>query len=232
MSAAHDAGLRAVVAAAGRWVDALGLAARPLPGALAELRAAQRPLTMRTRRWTGGAFAALTIAEIEDDAGALCTATVIGLPAAGTLAPVVGVDLIALGGALSLVAVDLTPADPEFWRVHCEPRLAAMHAAVGEAAVPRRWPGFAVESFSPRALIAGARRGGEEQVLAAVAGLLRGLPAVLAEAEGEPERAAAAAERVRGWLAAERRNRKEQEALARLFGAEAAEAYLGEVFKE
>lgn len=225
-----DRGLRWVVGAGEELVEATGLAPRPLPAPLTELRALGRPLLMRTRRWAGPGWSALTIATIEDESVGLCTATVIGLPC-GSVLPIVGVDLIALGGALSLLAVDLAPTDMAFWTGHCAPHLAALRRAVGESVVPRRWPGFAAESFSSLALIAGARRGGEGIALAAVAGFLRTLPDVLAAPEHDADRAAAARSRLDAWLRAERQNRKEQEALSRLFGAETAEAYLGEVFR-
>lgn len=224
-----DRGLRWVVGAAEELVAELRLVPKPLPPALAELRGQSRPLVMRTRRWRGSGWSALTVATIEDEHGSLRTATVIGLPT--PVRPIVGIDLIALGGALSLIAVDLAPTDLAYWSGHCAQHLASLRRAVGDAAVARKWPGFAMESFSPLALIAGARRGGEGLALAAVAGFLRTLPEALAEAPHDPDRAAAGQSRLRAWLAAERQNRKEQEALSRLFGAETAEAYLGEVFR-
>lgn len=225
-----DRGMKWVVGAAEEFVRESTLVPKPLPPALAELRAQGRPLVMRTRRWCGPGWSALTVATIEDEQGALCTATVIGLPAQ-SVRPIVGVDLIALGGALSLIAVDLAPTDMTYWSGHCAQHLAALRRALGDAVVARKWPGFAMESFSPMALIAGARRGGEGLVLAAIAGFLRTLPETLAEVPDDPDRAAAGRSRLRAWLAAERQNRKEQEALSRLFGAETAEAYLGEVFR-
>lgn len=226
-----DVGLRWVVGAAEELVDRLEVSPLPLPEGLSELRAGPRPLVMRTRRWAGPRWSALTVATIEDADGALCTATVIGLPTA-TLLPIVGVDLIALGGALSLLAVDLAPTDMSFWEARCAPRLERLQRAAHEVTTPRRWPGFAAASFSRLALIAGARRGGEGPALAAVAAFLRTLPEAFEEPEGEPGRVAAAQAQVRAWLRAERQNRKEQEALSRLFGRETAEAYLGEVFCE
>ena len=96
---AIDRGLRWVVGAAEELATGLRLVPKPLPPALAELRAQPRPLVMRTRLWRGTGFAALTLATIEDERGSLCGVTVIGLPAPSVL-PIVEVDVVALDGAL------------------------------------------------------------------------------------------------------------------------------------
>ena len=146
-------------------------------------------------------------------------------------APIVGVDLIGLAGALSLVAVDLAPTDDAAWQTHAAAMLTALHASVESRVVPRRRPSFADEVFSPRALIAGVRRGAELAVLDAVASFVEHAlgrwPAPLALA---PERAAAASDRVDAWCRAELRNRREHDALTRLFGAAPATAYLDMLF--
>ncbi len=90
MSTAIDLGLRAVLAAAGRWVDAAGLERVSLPGGLGELRGALGDASLRllTRRHIGGGFASLTVAGIDDAGDELRSATLIGLPEPATLAPV------------------------------------------------------------------------------------------------------------------------------------------------
>jgi hypothetical protein len=233
LSAAIDPGLRAVLAAAQRWIDAAKLDPAPLPGRLGELQGAlgEANLRLSTRRHVGGGLAALTVAAIRDDQGRQRSATLIGLPDPATLAPVLGVDLIGFGGALSLVAVDLSPTDDEAWAGRAAPLLARLHAAVGDHGVPRRWPAFAAEVFSSQALIVGARRGAEGPVLAAVADFVADVAAVFrGPVTSEPERVAAAAARVVAWRRAELANRREHDALARIFGPADAADYLEMLF--
>ena len=233
MSTAIDLGLRAVLAAAGRWVDAAGLERVSLPGGLGELRGALGDASLRllTRRHIGGGFASLTVAGIDDAGNELRSATLIGLPEPATLAPVLGVDLIGFGGALSLVAVDLSPTDDQAWAERAGPLLGELHAAVAGHVVARRWPAFAAEVFSSRALIAGVRRGEEAAVLAAVARFVAEVGEVFAGPPAtDPRRIAAAAARVVAWRRAELANRREHDALARIFGEAAAAAYLELLF--
>lgn len=233
MSAAIDAGLRSVLAAAQAWIDAEALDRVTLPRGLDQLRGAHGEATLQldTRRHVGGGFAALTVAAIHDDHGLLRSATIIGLPEPATLAPVLGVDLIGFGGSLSLVAVDLSPTDETTWAGHAETLLARLHAEVGEHVVPRRWPTFAAEVFSSRALIVGVRRGAEAPVLAAVAAFVGDVAAVFAGPRTtDAARCAAVAARVARWRHAELANRREHDALARIFGAADAAAYLELLF--
>ena len=62
-------------------------------------------------------------------------------------------------------------------------------------------------------------------------GFIARLPEVYAEGPAlAPARAEAARERVAGWRRAELCNRREHDALARIFGAEPAAAYLEMLF--
>lgn len=233
MSAAIDGGLRAVLAAAEGWIAAARLEPVALPGGLDGLEGTfgAAPLRLLTRRHAGAGLRSLTVARIVDGEGLLRSATLIGLPAPDTLAPVLGVDLIGFGGALSLVAVDLSPTDDARWAAAAAPPLERLHAALADGVVPRRWPAFAAEVFSPRALIAGVRRGAEAPVLAAVAAFVAGLAPVYAAApQPEPDRVAAAAARELAWRRAELRNRREHDALGRIFGEATATAYLELLF--
>jgi hypothetical protein len=231
-----SAGLTAALTAARQGLaEALGLAERPLPGSLGLLRGEARgvALELRTTCFVGHGFEALFIAEIATAAGARRSATIIGLPARGALLPVLGVDLIALGGSLSLAALDLAPTDDLLWQRRAAPLLEACHARVAGHTVARRWPDFAHATFSPLALIAAARPGAEQHVFAAAAELLAGvaqLARAAALAPTDPDRADRAYQRRLAWQAAERRNRREQDALTRLFGADAAGQYLHHLF--
>jgi len=231
-----DQGLHAALTAARqRLVLELELAERPLPAGLALLRGEARglELELRTTCFMGHGFAALFIAEIVAQGGQRRSATVIGLPQRGALLPVLGVDLIALGGALSLAALDLAPTDDLFWQERAAPLLEACHARVAGHTVARRWPAFAHAAFSPLALIAAARPGAEQHVFAAAADLLVGVAQLArdaASAPADPARAAHAYQRRLAWQAAERHNRREQDALTRLFGPDAAARYLHHLF--
>ncbi len=235
MSAAIDAGLRAVLGAAERWIAAAGMRPAPLPEPLIRLRGAvgETALELVTRRHAGGGLATLTVAAIADDQGLLRSATLIGLPEPATLGPVLGVDLIAFGGALSLVAVDLSPTDLPTWQAFAGPELEALHLEVEGRVVHRKWPAFAEAVFSRRALLAGVRHGEEAPVLAAVAGFVaRAATAWAAAVDASEDRVAAAAERCRAWRRAELANRREHDALARILGAATAAAYLEQLFGE
>lgn len=232
----QERGLRAVRAAAEALVVRLGLRAIEVPTTLRRIdgRLRDRPIALRMRRFAGGGLATLTIAEIvEHDDGSLRAVTVIGMPGHGSLAPVLGIDLVALGGSLSLIAVDLAPTDAAVWDARAEPLLARLHHASEAAVVPRRWPEFAADVFSRRALLAAARRGGETAALDAVARFAVSLAPLYAGDEtdrADARRAAAAAERRRGWCLAERRNRREHDALTRMFGQGPAAATLDLLF--
>lgn len=231
----QERGLRAVRAAAEALVVRLGLHAIDVPAKLRRIDGTlrDRPVSLRMRRFSGDRLAVLTIAEIVEQDGPLRAVTVIGMPADGSLAPVLGIDLVALGGMLSLIAVDLAPTDAAVWDTEAEPLLARLHDASEAAVVPRRWPEFAVDVFSRRALLAAARRGGEVAALDAVARFAVSLAPLYAGDPGDPvdaARAAAAAARRRGWCLAERRNRREHDALARMLGPGPAAATLDLLF--
>ena len=217
-------------------ITTVSLAPCPVPLQLRTIVGSHQggPLRLETRRWRGAGFAALTMATIRDASDDLCSLTIIGLPATGTPTPILGVDLIGLGGALSLIAVDLAPTDDASWRAIAVSPLTALHAAVAACVVPRRWPSFAAEVFSPHALIAGVRRGSELEVLGAVADFVeRAMDAWAPRAVLEvieAERAAAADARVSAWCRAELRNRREHDALTRLFGEAPAASYLDMLF--
>lgn len=227
------AGLAAVLDAGDRLTRALAMTELELPAGLDRLVGEARgaPLELTTRAWTGAPLERLVIASIRVG-GALRSATLIGLPRAASRVPILGVDLIALGGGLSLAAIDLAAIDDAAWEAGARPLLDACHAAIAGQVVARRWPSFAAEVFSPRAVIVGARPGHEHAVLAAAAALVDGYAALAAAADGgaRPEAEAAARRRRLAWQAAERRNRREHDALSRLFGGEPAARYLTYLF--
>jgi hypothetical protein len=242
MSAAIDhpgddllsAGLRAIVdVALTRLVRDLELRPATVPDGLARLRGElrDRPVIMHAQAYEGTSFERLVLATIVDGAGSLRSVTIIGTPAAARGLPILGVDLIALGGALSLAAVDLAPTDGATWEGLGAPLLRELRAAIDGRVIARRRPIFAEGVFSPLAVIVGARRGEEAPVLTATAGLLDAFAAAVTGAAPLAEaRAAAARRRVLAWCAAERRNRREHDALRRIFGADAGGRFLRYLF--
>lgn len=229
-----DDGLRRLLRCARECAGRLGLRPTPVPGELARLEGSLdgtpegAPLALHTQRYRGAGLDSLTVAALETPRG-LCSLTVIGLPAAGAPLPVLGIDIIALRGTISLCALDLAPTDEAFWQERCAQVLGAVRAAAQESLVSRQRPRFADDTFSPLAIIAGVRPGREAAVLDAAALLLQRTAALLLDGPGPvraPAQLAASRQRLQRWLAAERQNRKEHNALARMFGPEAAARYL------
>jgi hypothetical protein len=227
-----DAALRRIVATAGHDLGGLpGLSEVELPAQLAAHsgRLGSAPVRLLTRRLAGAGLGALTIAYMVTEAETLVSATVIGMPARGSLLPILGVDVIAIGGTLSLVALDLAPTDEASFADLAAPILRALHEQTGAALVARKRPPFTAGVFSDLALIAAARPGQEELVATATCQFLRDYARLLGNPRplaADPARAAAADARRHSYCAAEIRNRKEHDALARLFGAEFARLYL------
>lgn len=225
-------GMRGVLDAADTLITRLELTEVEVPPTLRRIAGSVRdsPITMTVRRFVGGAFAALTVATIVDLDGRPRAVTLIGTPSDDSLAPILGVDLVALGGSLSLVAVDLAPIDDEAWRAG-EPLLDQLHRATEGRIVARRWPDFAAEVFSARALLAGVHRGHTSAVLREVAGFVVALAPIYAPAPAaEQARRDAARHRSRRWRLAERRNRREHDALSRIFGETSAAALVELLF--
>lgn len=195
-----------------------------------------QPVTMQTRRFAGHGLSAFTLATISDAAGALCSVTVIALPAAGSLLPILGIDVIAFGGSLQLVALDLAPLDADAFEVEAVPVLRHMHSLTQGQLIPRKRPEFAQETFSDLALIAAARPGQEGFAAAPAVYLLQSYTTLVQQSIAQlshptsehSQRAVRAYERNQNWRLAELRNRKEHNALAQLFSPEFAHRYLHE----
>lgn len=187
-----------------------------------------QPLTMTTERYQSAAFFALTIAAITTSTGHLCSLTVVGIPGRDTGYPILGIDLIALRGALSLIAVDLAPTDDVAWDCYGAPLLRELSHDLSDVVTHRKRPDFTEGVFSPLAVIAGAHAGAESAIFTALSAFLRkvaALPTPMRK-DARSQSASPEVDRRELWLAAERRNRKEHNALAKLFGAALATEYL------
>lgn len=198
-----------------------------------------QPVRMYTQRFSGSGFLSLTVARIEASPGRLCSLTVVGVPQPGAGLPILGMDLIALSGSLSLVAVDLAPtdaqADAPTWHSDCAPLLRDLQQQTHDVLTPRKRPQFTVDTFSPLSVIAGARNGTEEIVLRGLTTFLQRVSDLWLHkqadcrtqgAETESPRSQAELDRIRRWMLAEQSNRKEHNALSVIFGAEFAARYL------
>lgn len=221
-----DAGMRAVL---GATVEALTPGLRPVelsPGmARRHGRWRDEALVLETRVWAGEGWERVVVAHTLGPHGVV-TATIIGLPADGWSHEVVGFDLIAFGGRLSLAAVDLAPLDDTHFEAHARPRLQRLHADAAKWVVERRSPTFAKATFSPEALIVAERAGTDGALLESVATFARGLAAFPTQRASDTARAL---EKKDGWKRAMNQNRKEMEALSRLFGEAWVREYVDSV---
>jgi hypothetical protein len=146
------------------------------------------------------------------------TRTLVGLPK--TNVPIVGMDAVAMKGRVSLFALDLAPAgDTNGWRA---PLLSASKEHLS-AWKERPMPAFAHDTFSGEAIIGSVSEGEESALLACTDHLFGGLASEVQSSSGTADPG-----RVNAWLASERKNRKERNALSRIFGEETALAYFDE----
>ncbi len=200
-------------------------AAVPADFALVEGHIREHRVRMVTRRFGGSGYQHLTVARIDDDQGRTLSATIIGLPRFDVPLPIIGIDVIAIGGALSLVAVDLAPTDLVTWRTVAVPHLEALHHSLKAHVTERKRPDFTQNTFSDRALIVAAKKGSEDVVLSSILTFVRSLAPLLTLRQHDANDGGHALQK---WLRAELSNRKEHDALSRIFGAEFAARYLGD----
>ncbi|MCB9756520.1 MAG: hypothetical protein H6713_41925 [Myxococcales bacterium] len=226
MSNPIQRGLHALLDAVGReYVDASSLRAVDIPARFATLdgRLGDRALRLVTQVFTGGAIERLTVAAMSTpptSAGpaALVSCTVSALPVRGASLPILGLDYVALGGGLSLVAFDLSPTDVDTW-ADARNNIVDLSRRADIALRPRPRPEFVDQTFSPLAVFARADR--DAAAFACELGVtLLTRHARLCEAPAwlAPTRARLADARVDQWCAAMRRNKKESRALQRIFG--------------
>lgn len=180
---------------------------------------------MRVRRYVNDHYESITLAGVYDQAENLHTVTLIGLPGIGRAAPVIGLDAVAMGPRWSLLAVDLAITDEAYWQQYCAPPLTRFNAQMKPLVQMRKRPAFAAQSFSPLTLIGAVLCGHEHRAaLETIAFLRHGVAPILQHAVTTgPASRAPATQRNLAWRRAERTNRKEQKALATLFGADRAQ---------
>lgn len=181
------------------------------------------PIVMETQRYTAPWLEHFTVALLRDAQSRVLSVTVSALPQRCPL-PILGLDYVAFRGMLSLVALDLCPTDQGFWQAYVAEPLARIHH-LAQDLTARKVPAFTQGVFSPAAVFAAARPGQEALALDLAQQLLtlyRELPRTTLS---EPEQADLLA-MTRRWRLAMRQNKKEQQALARIFGEDFAHHYL------
>ncbi len=203
-----------------------------LPDHYATLQGSLRgqAIALHTRRFVGGVWRSLTVATIaKQPSGDLVSLTIVGLPTSSSLLPIVGVDLIALQGTLSLIAIDLSPTDLQVYEEQATPILQSLLHRAQPVTVARKRPDFCHDTFSPLALICASRPGSEPQVGQTIAMFLRQV-AMLTESHvsdvPDESRRQKSWQQQRSWLRSEQENRKEANALSLMFGEEIAARYL------
>lgn len=206
------------------------LAGSELPPQLARRRGqiGDTAVELTTRRYAGPVLESLTFASISDADNRCRSLTLIGFPRPGSPLPILGVDLIAFRGTLSLVALDYAPTSRSYWTEVAAPILEQVRKRALPELKLRKRPEFTRDAFSDLALIAASPRGNEDTACQAAWSLIE---AYLELVKQSPSRAPQVEDRtVAQWCEAELRNRKEHDALARVFGPHFADAYLRFLF--
>ena len=153
----------------------------------------------------------------------LVSCTVSALPAHGASLPILGLDYVALGSKLSLVAFDLSPTDIETWS-DARNNIIDLSRRADASLTARPRPEFVDQTFSPLAVFARADREFAEVACGLGVTLLERHAGLCADSRSlPPARADAADVMVDRWCAAMRRNKKESRALQRIFGPIALE---------
>jgi len=183
-------------------------------------------VTLQTTVCIGGGWSRLVFAWIEDDDGHWRSATIIGIPDHGSLLPILGVDLIAFQGTLSLAALDLAPLDQQTWDERCAPILRQLNAQYVPALIQRKRPDFTQGSFSNLAVIVGAKRGHEWYAFEAAKKMLSVAAHLGPCTSHDTPRAEQAWDNNQRWRRHELQNRKEQAAFSRLFGEDVSRSYM------
>ena len=200
------------------------------------------PVELHTRRYHGSSFSEFTVAtmleafpsnqtEPSRAAPLIRSLTLHGVPKKGMPQPILGVDLVSNEHGMPLIALDLSPVDLDFHAAQCEALLLAVRIAAEPGVIHRKWPQFAQSTYSSLALIAGTRPEGAEYAIAAATLLLRGAKPIYARAisaDAAPGQLIEYEKRRATWLEAQRQNRKELDALSRIFGADFSSRYHNE----
>jgi hypothetical protein len=209
LRAVHDAVIEA----------ALHLHMKPKSIRYAELSGSMReqPAMLKTACWIDDKGATLTLA-LMTVANSCVAVTAVGLPSATSSRSVFGIDLVAMGGTMSLVAADIVAGATSTSVSNVMATLAQRTSVLPR----RKVPDFAASIFSSEALIAGAPGGLGVLACAAVVDFVQGWSHLPTEATNNIELATR-------WCSAQRKNRREQQALGAVFGSSTIDYYMAQV---
>jgi len=184
-----------------------------------------RTLTMETRFSTGsGRLRRVHVARVtSDDPDAASSLTLIAVPEAHLDGPLLGAELIAFRGRLTLVGLDVVPTVTPLRAPYVD-RLASIGAPLrrGGRERPRSAP------FTDHAVLLTPAAEDVHRVRDVVDGFAAAFGSVLAEAPAAPSAKVIAAQRA--WLEAMGDHMRELPALVKIFGADWTARYFDEAF--
>jgi len=208
---------------------ALGLVETGVPARFAYVEGRLRGARVRmaSRRFEGPEGGSLTLADLRAEGDERLAMSIVGLPGRREVRPVLGVDVVAMGGTLSLVALDFSPLDENVWAEGGAQVLREVRAIAEQRILLRVTPDFLEDGVAPLSLVA-APPGTEAVAFQAAIHLLRGAGRLVMPSKVEEARCEAAWVRNLAWRRRQVTRRREWAALAHMFGKEFAWAYLEE----
>ena len=224
-------GFAALTAATESWlVRELALAPLPLDPALGHAEGAWKgaPVTIATRAYRGGPLRYARFAVVLG--AGLEIGNLLCLPAPAHPLPILGADLVALRHESGMVAVDLSPTLPPGPERDAQLADLAQRRA-GHPPLPPggRLPEWCAAWFSPHALYTRGSLAELGEVEAAFGDFPRAFVELALQSRPRPALAARVAAVQDGYAAAHRTDDKGLGLLAKMFGKEWAERYVGEV---
>jgi hypothetical protein len=211
-------------------VDRLSLRRVDLPCELGTARGQWKSdaVTIRTRAYDGGVVRYSRFVTVEG--AGLLIGNLLTLAHPNYSLPILGADIVAIGGRPTMVAVDLSPAFP------VGPARTAMDAAVGAALGPRpqlptggELPEWCAALFSPHALYTRVHAVDSEKAAAAFRDYPQAFVSLVRQAEPRPDLAGTVRNGQGAYAAAHRLDDKGLGLLGRMLGKDWAERYLNEV---
>jgi phycocyanobilin:ferredoxin oxidoreductase len=211
-------------------VDRLSLRRVDLPRELVTARGQWKaePVTIRTRAYDGELVRYSRFVTVEG--AGLLIGNLLVLAHPNYSLPILGADIVALGGRQTMVAVDLSPAFP------AGPARTAMDAAVGAALGPRPrlptggdLPEWCAALFSPHALYMRVDGVDSEKTAVAFRSDPEAFVSLVREAEPRPDMAGTVRNGQCAYAAAHRLEDKGLGLLSKMFGKDWADRYLNEV---
>lgn len=210
-----------------RLRSSLGLEATPIakqhacaPGLLKGA-----PVELHTRCYASEEQGRLSLARIVDSGGLTLSVTLVLIPASGVPAPLLGLDCVAFGPRMAIIALDLSPSCSSASNTHARELMHEARVLAQRELELRPLPEFAREVFSEHAVIASPPPAALPCVVELVDFVLGHYPELLEQAIRAP-RDPDVTPTVERWLRQMRHNKREHGALARIFGEDFTADYL------